>query len=152
MESFRGSSAKRQLKVVCGIPAFQYFVLERSLSAEASFISSLTLEETVFEASVLLRSNTESVHRRPIIIVPRFYLRIVPYHLLDSLPQQPSPEKHCQMMQHIFYRYPYTPRHIWLNAIISFLRYSSLDLVSTISREIVVSTKISQNCKIHRNT
>lgn len=47
------------------IPAPRYFVLKRSLSTEACFVSSLTLGETVFEALVLLRCDTKRGHRRP---------------------------------------------------------------------------------------
>lgn len=45
-------------------PSFQlrYFVLERSLSTEARFVSSFTLGETGFEASVLLRSHAMREH------------------------------------------------------------------------------------------
>lgn len=51
--------------MACDIPAPRYFVLKRSLSTEACFVSSLTLGETVFEALVLLRSDTKRGHRRP---------------------------------------------------------------------------------------
>lgn len=40
----------------------RYFVLERSLSTEARFVSSFTLGETGFEASVLLRSHAMREH------------------------------------------------------------------------------------------
>lgn len=70
-------------------PSFQlrYFVLERSLSTEARFVSSFTLGETGFEASVLLRSHAMREHA-------------VDY----------SARFCCQLPVSILYIYIYTPR------------------------------------------
>lgn len=90
----------------------RYFVLERSLSTEARFVSSFTLGETGFEASVLLRSHAMREHAvdysarfccQLLVSIPGTFLYIyithiyMYIHILRHSPRQ----KLCQPFQRI---------------------------------------------------